>query len=313
MQNWSKIHDAMQHVDIVLFDQFSNHCLANFVEPLRAANGFSRGAKYQWRFLTLDGAPVVSSSGLQIAPHAALDQSGGGALMLMPSYGIRDLDRPGIVRAVARVAAKAQIVGGFDTGPWLLGRAGLLDGYQATLHWDLLDAFSEAFPNVNTARERYVIDRDRISCSGAMAAFDLVTRLIASAHGPSVALDVTQLFMSRDVVQPLGTAPSRRTVTRAVAVMQDNIEAPLSIPEVARRVGCTQKTLEQRMRIAMGMTPSAVYRQQRLNAALRLVRGGDLSVAEIAGRCGYENASAMTRAFKAAFGQSPHAMRQGGL
>lgn len=312
MQEWSKIHDAMQHVDILLFDQFSNHCLANFVEPLRAANGFVRGTPYQWRFLTLDGAPVVSSSGLHIAPHAALDKAEGRALMLMPSYGIRDLDRDGVVRAVARAARAAPIVGGFDTGPWLLGRAGLLDGYRATLHWDMLDAFSEAFPEIDTARKRYVIDRDRITCSGAMAAFDLVTHLIASAHGSAVALDVAHLFMSRDAVPPLGPAPAGRTVGRAVALMKDNIEVPLSIPDIARRVGCTQKTLEQRMRATMGLTPMAVYRQQRLNAALRLVQGTALPVSEIAGRCGYENASAMTRAFKAAFGQSPHAMRQEG-
>ncbi|WP_299613422.1 GlxA family transcriptional regulator [uncultured Tateyamaria sp.] len=313
MQDWSKIHDAMQHVDIVLFDQFSNHCLANFVEPLRAANGFARTAQYQWRFLSLDGAPVVSSSGLQIAPHAALSASEGPALMLMPSYGIRELDRPDVVRAIRRAAANAEIVGGFDTGSWLLGRAGLLDGYSATLHWDLLDAFAEAFPDVDTARRRYVVDRDRITCSGAMAAFDLVMYLIASAHGPDVALNVAQLFMSRDAVPPLGPIPAARTVGRAVSLMQDNIEVPLSIPDIAREVGCTQKTLEQRMRATLGMTPTATYRRQRLHAAMRLVQGTELPVAEIASRCGYENASAMTRAFKSVFGQSPHTMRQDGL
>lgn len=77
--------------------------------------------------------------------------------------------------------------------------------------------------------------------------------------------------------------------------MQDHIETPLSIPEIARGVGCTQKTLEHRMRSAMGATPAAVYRRLRLNAVLRLVQDTDLTVAEIAGRCGYDNASAMTR------------------
>lgn len=310
MQEWSKIHDALQHVDIVLFDQFSNHCLANFVEPLRAANGFLHGTPYHWRFVTLDGAPVHSSSGLKIAPHARLADAEGTALMLMPSYGIRDLDRSDVVRAVARAVAQTEVVGGFDTGPWLLARTGLLDGYRATIHWDMLDAFAETFPDIDAERERYVMDRDRVTCSGAMAAFDLVTHLIASAHGPVVAMDVAQLFMSRDAVPPLGPAPTGRTVSRAIALMQDNIETPLSIPDIARRVGCTRKTLEHRMRATLGATPAAVYRRQRLNMALRLVQDGDLLVSEIAGRCGYENASAMTRAFKAAYGQSPQAMRQ---
>ncbi|WP_299704039.1 GlxA family transcriptional regulator [uncultured Tateyamaria sp.] len=310
MQEWSKIHDAMQHVDIVLFDRFSNHCLANFVEPLRAANGFLRRAAYQWRFFTLDGAPVSSSSGLQIAPHDALANAEGTALMLMPSYGIRDLDQDRIVGAVRSAARRYAVLGGLDTGSWLWARAGFLDDHRATIHWDMLDAFSEAFPDVETVRQRYVIDADRITCSGAMAAFDLANSLIASAHGPLVAMEVAQLFMSRETVQALPVRASGRMVGRAVALMQDNIEYPIPIPEIARRVGCTQKTLEHRMKTAMAATPATVYRRLRLNAVLRLVQDTDLPVSEIAGRCGYENASAMTRAFRAAFGQSPQAMRQ---
>ncbi|MBY5935246.1 GlxA family transcriptional regulator [Tateyamaria omphalii] len=311
MQSWPKIHDAMQHVDIMLFDQFSNHCLANFVEPLRAANGFLQQQHYNWRFVTLDGAPVQSSSGLQIAPDVALAEADGSALMVMPSYGIRGLDRTDVVRAIKRASQGRRLVGGFDTGAWLLARAGLLDGYQATIHWDVLDAFAEAFPETDTLRARHVIDRDRVTCSGAMAAFDLVTELIASAHGAGVALDVTQMFMSRDAVPALRTPKAGRTVTRAVALMQDHVETPLPIPELARRVGCTQKTLEQRMKTALRASPSAIYRRQRLNAARRLVLDSDLPVSEIAGRCGYDNASALTRAFRQAFGQSPSALRRG--
>ncbi|MEM8655781.1 MAG: GlxA family transcriptional regulator [Pseudomonadota bacterium] len=313
MQNWSKIHDAMQHVDILLFDQFSNHCLANFIEPLRAANGFLRKPTYTWRFLSLDGAAVRSSSGLQIAPHGRLADAEGRALMLMPSYGVHALDRPDVIRAVRRAATQAAVIGGLDTGPWLLARAGLLDGYRATLHWDMLDPFAEAFPQIDTRRERFVIDRDRLTCSGAMAAFDMVIQLIASAHGPPIATEVAQLFMSRDAVPTHGPAPAGRTARRAVALMQDHIEIPLPIAEIARRVGCTQKTLEHRMRTALGETPVMVYRRQRLQVALRLVQGSDLPVAEIAARCGYANASAMTRAFRSIYGQSPQGMRHAGL
>ncbi|WP_147107658.1 GlxA family transcriptional regulator [Tateyamaria sp. syn59] len=311
MQDWPKIHDAMQHVDIVLFDQFSNHCLANFVEPLRAANGFLQQQHYRWRFATLDGAAVQSSSGLKITPDLPLADIDGSALVLMPSYGIRHLDRLEVVRAVKRAAGRARVVSGIDTGAWLLARAGLLDGYRATIHWDMLDTFAEAFPNIDTVRARHVIDGDRVTCSGAMAAFDLVTDLIGSAHGAGVALDVAQMFMSRDAVPGPATIPAGRTVNRAVALMQDHIETPLSIPELARRVGCTQKTLEQRMQGALRASPSAIYRRQRLNAARRLVLDSDLPVSEIAGRCGYDNASALTRAFRQAFGQSPSAMRRG--
>lgn len=228
MQQWPKIHDAMQNVDIVLFDQFSNHCLANFIEPLRAANGFLRRTAYQWRFFTLNGAPVSSSSGMQIAPHDALARSKGTALMLMPSYGIRKLDSDGTTGAVRSAARRYAVLGGLDTGSWLLARAGFLGGYRATIHWDMLDAFAETFPDVECLRQRYVIDADRVTCSGAMAAFDLANSLVASAHGPLVAMEVAQLFMLRETVPALPVRAPGRMVGRAVALMQDHIETPLS-------------------------------------------------------------------------------------
>lgn len=313
MQNWSKIHDALQHVDILLFDGFSNHCLANTVEPLRAANGFAQRQVFTWQFVTLDGVPVRSSSGLDIVPHAPLGEGRGRALFLMPSYGMRALDQGDVLRPLAQAARRYAVLGGFDTGPWLLGRMGQLDGYAATIHWDVQDAFSETFPQIQVQRDRFVIDRDRVTCSGAMAAFDLVTALIAAALGPLLAMNVAQLFMSRDALPATPPRLGGRSVGRAIAVMQDHIETPLSIPEVAARVGCTQKTLEQRMTGAFGASPAAVYRHLRMTAALRLVEDTELPISEVAGRCGYENASAMARAFKATFGTSPRVKRRTAL
>lgn len=178
MQSLTKIDTRDQSFDILLFDNFSNHCLANTIEPLRAANTLSRKSRTHWHFLTLDGTPVVSSSGLQVAPHGALKDGTGTTLFVMPSYGFRDLEGWDITRQLRAAAKKYTSLAGLDTGSWLLANAGLLDGYRATIHWEELTAFSEAFPEVEVLRERFVIDHDRITCSGAMAAFDLIMHLI---------------------------------------------------------------------------------------------------------------------------------------
>ncbi|WP_223422211.1 GlxA family transcriptional regulator [Tateyamaria pelophila] len=314
MQYSQKTASSAHRFDIFLFDAFSNHCLANTVEPLRAANMLSDRPLYEWRFCTLDGGSVQSSSGLQVAPHGGLAEASGHTLIVMPSYGVRRIAPRDVGRALFKVAPHYGRLAGFDTGSWLLAQAGLLDGYRATIHWDELTAFSERFPDVEAVRERFVIDRDRITCSGAMAAFDLIIHLIASDHGPLLAMDVTQLFMSRDAVdQRLPyKAGGGKTVNRALAIMQDSVEAPLTIPALARAVGCTQKTLELRMHAALQATPQAVYRHLRLTRARQLVMNTDLPITEISQRCGYENASAMTRAFRVLFGHAPSALRKAG-
>jgi transcriptional regulator GlxA family with amidase domain len=297
--------------DALLFDNFSNHCLANTVEPLRATNALSGKPLYQWRFLTIDGKVVTSSSGLQITPQDTLARAHGDMLIIMPSYGFRALDSPEITKQLRSAAGRYDTLAGFDTGSWLLARAGLLEGHQATIHWEEVSSFAEAFPDIDIKRERFILDGNRITCSGAMAAFDLTMHLISEAHGKMLALEVAQLFMTRDSARShvSDVAVSGKSVDRAVSYMHENLEQPLAISAVAKYVGCSQKTLETRMKAELGANPQAVYLRLRMNLARKLVVDSDQSIGEIASRCGYENASAMTRAFKAAFGVTPRKLR----
>ncbi|WP_298856975.1 GlxA family transcriptional regulator [uncultured Sulfitobacter sp.] len=314
MQNWKNVDSADQDFDILLFDQFSNHCLANTIEPMRAANGLSRHAQFRWRFVSLDGALVESSSGMQVTPHSALKEGRGSTLVIMPSYGFRRFATWATTQKLRAAAKRYGVVAGLDTGSWLMAHAGLLEGYRATIHWDEWSSFAEAFPQVRAERERFVIDRDRITCSGAMAAFDLVVHLIGQAHGPLLALKVAHLFMRTEGARgPIPFASRKgKLVDRAITVMSEHLEKPLSIAAVARAVGISQKTLENRMRTELDVTPQTAYRMLRLTYAHKLVTETDQSVSEIAGRCGYENASAMTRAFKAEFQETPRGLRIGG-
>jgi transcriptional regulator GlxA family with amidase domain len=292
-----------EQVNVLLFDDFSNHCLANAIEPFRAANSLSHKVLYQWRFYTPQGTSVASSSGLQISPDGPISDARGEMLIVMPSYRFRSHAVWDNTRKLKAAATRHKILVGLDTGSWLLANAGLLDGYRATIHWEELTPFAEAFPDVQAARERFVIDGDRITCSGAMATYDLVLHLISKAHGPFLAMEVEQLFMSIGSAGTRGSAPNPtgRIVQKAIVVMQENLEEPLRLADVAKRAGATQKTLEQRMQLEMKATPQSVYRRLRLILARKLALETDHPVAEIAGRCGYENASAMTRAFKAEF------------
>ena len=315
MQDWIKTQRGVRRFDILLFDRFSNHCLANTVEPLRAANELAPGNLYAWRYLTLDGRSVRSSSGLSVEPEAALrDGASGDYLLLLPSYDFRQLATPTCLSAIRAAAAHYEALIGLDTGSWLLAEAGLLAGRSATIHWHELDGFSERFPEVEVRRERYVVDGDRITCGGAMATFDLVTRLIAEHHGEALRLEVDHMFMHEGTVgHAPGAWPTAKSgaVQRAVGLMRANLENPLTVDAIARRTGRTQRGLEQHFRRELGASPRTVYRRIRLLAARKLVEETELPVAEIAVRCGYANPSAMTRAFKGEFGVAPRAARSG--
>ncbi len=314
MRNAKPATDNPCDVAILLFPDFSTQCLANTVEPLRAANTLSRRRLYRWQHLSLDGAPVASSSGLPVTPRARLSEHpGGGMLMVMPSYAQEKSATPACARALRAARGRFTRLIGLDTGSWLLAAAGLLDGRRATIHWDELERFAETFPDVQVSAARVVEDGDVLSCGGGVTALELMLSLIAAQHGAMLALEVGALFMygERAPATDLEIAPPpAQLVAAAVALMRRNIERPLPIAGIAGSLGLGMRALEQHFARAGSPSPRAVYRALRLSAARRLVETTAASVSEIATRCGYENPSALTRAFRAEHGTTPQALRR---
>lgn len=314
MPNWrasGPVDGGPLRFDVLLFERFSNHCLANLVEPLRAANTVLRRPAYAWRILTPGDAGVASSSGLPVRPTASLrDRPGGDALFVVSSYGHREHATPLTARMLRAAAARYGMVAGLDTGAWLLATAGLLDGREATIHPDEWDAFAEGFPEVRAVRRRWVADRDRASAGGGAATFEMVLETITESYGAAAALEVSTLFMAgSEASRPAIRAGGDPLVARAVTVMEAAVEAPLPLSAVARAAGCGPRELSRRFRRAMGAAPGTVYRRTRLLAARRMLEAGGVTVAEVAARCGYADASAFARAFGREFGAPPRAFR----
>lgn len=300
-------------VDVLLFDGFSNHCLANTLEPFRAANTMTGQARYEWRLLSLEGGLVRSSSGMLVQTEMATAMKPPcDYLMVTASYGHLALCSSQVLTALRSLCANAKCLVGLDTGAWLLAAAGQLNDRPATIHGHLFESFSETFTQVDARQERFVIDGNRITCGGAMASFDLVLTLIGAHCGEIIRLDVAALFL-HESEQPFRDADKKsvrsKLVSRALVLMDENIETPVPIPTIARHLGCSLKSLQRRFARSLNATPGQIYRHRRLIAVKSLVESTNLSIAEIAARCGYENASSMTRAFKIQFGTTPMDMR----
>lgn len=316
MPIWTKSPAEPIRIAILLFDRFSNLCLANCVEPLRAANTLAPRRGFDWQILTLDGAPVRSSSGIEVLAQAALGGLGScDYLFVLASYDHDRHDTARIRRALQAAGRRARVTVGLDTGPWLMAAAGLLDGRRATVHWDLLDAFTERFLEVTPERARVLSDGPRMTCAGAMSALDLTLGLIGAHLGAAVRLDVEALFLHGDPpVAPAREAegPGDGLVRRALGLMRATVETPLDLSDLARRLSCQPRTLDRRFRAALGAPPGTVYRHLRLAAARKLVENSSLGIAEIALRSGYNSPAAFTRALRRFCGHTPRALRRPG-
>jgi len=302
-----------------LVPQFSMLAFASAVEPLRSANRMSGRTLYEWRLFSIDGKPVAASNGIEVVPDAGIAGIDRFPTMYVVAGidGHRYEDRR-LFAWLRKLARNGSRLGAICTGSHALAKAGMLDGYRATIHWEDLPAFAEAHPAVDVTHDLYEIDRNRITCSGGTAALDLMLHLIALAHGQELAGQVSEQFIHDQIRGPSQqqrmTLQSRLGVNEpkliaAIAAMEAHLEEPLPLHAIARRSGISVRQLERLFRRHFGRGPLRYYRELRLNhARLMLMQGGN-SILSVALATGFISASHFSRRYREYFSRSPREER----
>ncbi|NHC34607.1 helix-turn-helix transcriptional regulator [Scytonema millei] len=91
----------------------------------------------------------------------------------------------------------------------------------------------------------------------------------------------------------------------AKEILTTQFAHPLSLPELARQVGLTPRSLQRGFQTLFSMTVMCYLQQRRLEQAEQLLRQGDRTVAEVAMRVGYGHLGNFASAFKRRFGITP--------
>jgi transcriptional regulator GlxA family with amidase domain len=302
-------------VGFLLIEGFALMSYASVIEPFRAANRLSGRELYTWRHFSVDGGPVRPSTGVTMQVDGGVEGDLDVDMILVCAGGNPALfnDRPTFA-ALRRLSARGAVIGGVSGGAFLLARAGLLDGYSCTIHWEHEPAFVETFPKVSFVRGLFVIDRRRITCAGGIAGLDLITELIADAHGPDLAQRVSDWHI-RTQKRPAEGA-QRAAVTQryrvshpglvvALEAMEAHMEEPLERDALASQAGLSLRQLERLFKTQMRTTIREHYLAIRLDEAMRLLRETDLSRSMVAVACGFTSTSHFSRCFRRRFAMSP--------
>lgn len=292
--------------------------VASVLDPMRAANRHLGQDAYRWRVVSPNGAPVPLTCGIELpstGPLAAAE--GADALIVIVGYKQAEVATRDLLRDLRRIAPRFRMVMGVDSAAWVMARAGLLDGYRATVHWEDLEDFAAAHTQVDTLPDRWVIDRNRATAGGAAPAYDLMIHLISTRHGPALAHQVAASFLtaSRAGHEPQMSPPAHDPhldprITAAIARIEARLDDPEPASEIARAVGLSPRRLEMLFRQTLGLTPAAYALTTRLQAARRMLTDTRHPIAEIALRTGFSSQSALSRAFRARFGNPPSALRR---
>ncbi|MFN3991520.1 MAG: GlxA family transcriptional regulator [Tabrizicola flagellatus] len=303
-------------IALLVLPQASILEVASALDPLRNANRHLGHEAYRWRVVSPDGAPVPLTCGIELPSSGPLSHAAGAeALIVVAGYRLAEVATRLLIRDLRRIAPRFRLVGAIDAGPWVLARAGLLDGHRATVHWEDLEDLAAAHPDIDVVPDRFVIDGNRATISGAAPAQDFMLHLIRSRHGAALARQVAASFLAthhpghEPQTTPQDPSLDPR-VAQALARMEARIDTPEAASATAKAVGLSPRRLESLFKSALGTTPAAHALDLRLQAARRMLTDTRHPVAEVALRTGFSSPSTLSRAFRARFGQSPGSLRR---
>jgi transcriptional regulator GlxA family with amidase domain len=91
----------------------------------------------------------------------------------------------------------------------------------------------------------------------------------------------------------------------AIALMENNVEEPLSMVELARSLNISDRQLQRIFQRCLGVTPVHYYLTLRLRRAQALLAQTNLSATHIAVACGFRSTSHFSHSYRDMFGTAP--------
>lgn len=134
--------------------------------------------------------PVRSRGGMKVLPDCVLLPSADIDVLIVPGGDVSEVaEQPHVISWIRAQARDTTITASVCTGAFLLAKAGLLNGLNATTHWEDQDELAGSFPAVTVRRNLPWIDCGKVVTSGGISAgIDMSLHLVERLAGAELAL-----------------------------------------------------------------------------------------------------------------------------
>ncbi len=322
---------VLHRYGLFLVPGFSNLAVTLVTEPLFIANWLAGKTLFTWTTLSTDGFAVQSSSGTQTAVDAPI--AGGSkpvfdTVFVLASFDTRASAQDHLLMDWLRKEARNGVrIGAIETGSEIIIDAGLVQSGSVPTHWYNAKGSEERFPNLDITETLFDARGKHPLSAGGMATADMMLDLIAQDVGDGLAEEVGKHLLvdarrpgsrpqpsSAENLPPIAEARHHHDpVARAHAIMEEQIEEPISCAELAALVGVSTRHLQRLFRARLGRGMEATYRELRLAKAHQLVQQTDISLTEVGIACGFSSLEVFSRTYRNRFGVAPSRDRRQSL
>lgn len=298
------------------------------MEMLNAAEAVYRSQHrgkqlFRLQVAAIDDKPVATAGGLRLLPDLNYHAVRATDWLMLPALWrnpLQQLQRyPELPDWIRDLHQQGSLICTVGTSSCFVAQAGLLDGKPATTHWRYHQQFRQRFPRVAFKEQYLITQAGKIYCAGSVnSVADLLVHLIAQEYGQPIARQVEAQF-SPEIRRPFASHAYSQadphlhpdeTVIRIQEWLRQHADRQLTMAEVAKHFRLTARTFNRRFKQATGISPNDYLQLQRMNLARELLRTTDLSVQEVAQRCGYNDCSYFGRRFRQQMAMAPLSYRR---
>jgi transcriptional regulator GlxA family with amidase domain len=296
---------------MVLFPGFQLLDIAGPKDAFGEVKVLSRGeSEYEMLTIGTTRGSVRSSSGLTVVPDRTIfDTCPEFDTVVVPGgMGIFEaFDDPALSEWLKAQQKKARRVAAICNGLFALGTAGLLDNKVVTTHWMDVPRLASTFPRARIEPDNIFVKDGKIyTTAGVTAGIDLSLAMIEDDFGRTMALDVAKYLIvylrragGQSQFSPLlesQAAPGSQTAVLQ-QYMLDNLDAGHTVASLAERIHMSERNLARTFTKECGVTPMTFLNNARIDAARRYLEASDLSLRDIALRCGFDGTDGFRRTF----------------
>jgi transcriptional regulator GlxA family with amidase domain len=168
--------------------------LLDFSGPGEVFAAADRRRAFNVYTVALTEEAILSQGFVTVKPQYTIANCPPPDIVVLPGGDTRiPLAEPKVIEWIKRASERTEIMLSVCTGAFLLAKAGLLDGREATTHWGSIDRLKQVAPRTTVQENRRFVDSGKvITSAGVSAGIDGALHVVDRLLGRSAAAETAR-------------------------------------------------------------------------------------------------------------------------
>ncbi|WP_245830666.1 GlxA family transcriptional regulator [Planktotalea arctica] len=309
----------LRRFEIYVGKGFSEYEVAAIARTLKEANAVLAQTLFSWRYISHTPGLLSGECGMILRAEPALDNHDlSDAMLVVGGKSGTSASWLARLRQMQRIGRPVALLS--DAATAYIRNTKAHDG-PVTTHWRDALALAEDPLHANLSNRLSEINRGIVTAGGSGATEELVIGMIADDLGPNNVTELGNRLLLALVRKSHAEQPFDLThnpalhdsrVRAAITEMQDTLDAPLQIAELAREIGLSTRHLERVFKEVFNETPAKFYKRLRTNRARAMIEETQMPIVEIAIANGFGTSGSLSEAIKREYGMTATRLRARG-